>query len=300
MEAAHHRHKHKRGVGLQGLVVLLEANRPTVETEEGTRFLCYLRGKIKREQGRIMVGDQVEISPTDPGEAIITKVYPRINLLFRPPVANVSGLFVIFTLLQPPGNLELLDKRLVMAHVLDVDAEIVLTKTDIIADGDNLARFIGLYEAIGYHVWETSALTGRGLPELDHSFRTGLWVMVGESGAGKSSLVKAMLPDEKVAVQDLSRIGRGQQTTRWVRLLKVHDFWLADTPGYTALDMSVKDPRRIRSAFWEWADASCRFPDCFHIDEPGCDVLPKVRLGLYDPTRYQHYRLILQKWVRFY
>ncbi len=285
---------------MQGLVVLLEANRPTVETEDGTRFLCYLRGKIKRDQGRILVGDRVEVTPTDPGEAVITKVLPRANALFRPPVANVSGLFVVFTLVEPKGSLELLDKRLVMADVLDVDAEIVVTKTDLVENKEKLSRFVQLYEAIGYRVWMTSALTRVGVSELIDVLRTGIWVLIGESGAGKSSLVKAMLPEEHVAVQELSRIGRGQQTTRWVRLLQVHDFWLADTPGHTALDMVVRDPHRIRSAFWEWEDAACRFPDCFHIDEPGCNVVPKVRLGLYDANRYRHYRLILQQWVKSY
>ncbi len=281
-------------------MVLLEANRPTVEAEDGTRFLCYLRGKIKRDQGRIMVGDHVEITPTDPGEAIITKVLPRVNSLFRPPVANISGLFVIFSFGQPTGSLELLDKRLVMADVLDVDAEIVVTKTDLVKDEEELLRFVRLYEEIGYRVWATSVVTHHGLSELLYSARHGIWVMIGESGVGKSSLVKAMLPHEDVAVQELSRIGRGQQTTRWVRLLKVQDFWLADTPGYTALEMAVSDAHRIRSAFWEWDNAACRFQDCFHIDEPGCDVLPKVRQGLYDPKRYEHYRLILQQWVKSY
>ncbi|PSR29942.1 MAG: ribosome small subunit-dependent GTPase A [Sulfobacillus thermosulfidooxidans] len=285
---------------MQGLVVLLEANRPTVETDDGKRYLCYLRGKIKRDAGRILVGDRVEIMPTDPGEAIITKVLPRSHSLFRPPVANVSGLFVIFSFTEPRGSLELLDKRLVMAHILNVEAEIVVTKTDLVDDREKLTRFITLYKNIGYRVWATSVTTGEGIPEFLEAPRTGIWVMVGESGAGKSSLAKALLPHEELDIQGLSRIGRGQQTTRWVRLLKTRQFWLADTPGYTALEMSVKDPQLIRQAFWEWDNASCRFPGCFHIDEPGCDVLPKVMQGIYDPVRYEHYRLILNQWVKRY
>ena len=283
---------------MQGLVVLLEANRPTVETDQGQRFLCYLRGKIKREQGRIMVGDTVKITPTDPGEAIITQVEPRSNSLFRPPVANVSGLFVVFSFKEPRGSLELLDKRLVMADILNLDAEIVITKTDLIGDQGGFEHWVALYRDIGYRVWLTSIVAHQSISDFAEAPRTGIWVMAGESGAGKSSLVQALLPNEEVSTQRLSRIGRGQQTTRWVRLFKTYQFWLADTPGYTALEMSVKDPRVIRAAFWEWEDVSCRYSGCFHIDEPGCEVIPKVEEGLFNTQRYAHYRLILNQWVK--
>ncbi|MCY0908511.1 MAG: ribosome small subunit-dependent GTPase A [Sulfobacillus thermosulfidooxidans] len=285
---------------MQGLVVLLEANRPTVETEDGARYLCYLRGKIKRDHGRILVGDWVEIERTDPHEAIVTKVWPRRNQLVRPPIANVAGLFVVFSASQPKGSLELLDKRLVLAHMMGVAAEIVVTKTDLNDAEGRQHHVITLYQNIGYRVWPVSAVTGQGINALVSAKREGVWVLVGESGAGKSSLAKALLPHERIEVQELSRIGRGQQTTRWVRLLRTGTFWLADTPGYTALETTVKDAARIRDAFWEWDGARCRFASCYHLDEPGCAVLDGLQSGRFDLGRYAHYKVMLEQWVKPY
>lgn len=280
--------------------MLLEANRPTVETLDGMRYLCYLRGKIKREHGRILVGDHVEISPTDPGEAIVTAVLPRRSALVRPPIANVSGMFVVFSLNHPKGSLELLDKRLVLAQIMGVEAEIVITKTDLAEDNASQDRVIALYRQIGYRVWPVSVVTEHGVTDLVQAPREGVWVLVGESGAGKSSLAKAILPHEAIAVQELSRIGRGQQTTRWVRLLRTRQFWLADTPGYTALETTVKDTAVIRQAFWEWEGAGCRFASCCHLDEPDCAVRAGLAAGRFDQGRYDHYKIMLEQWLKSY
>ncbi len=280
--------------------MLLEANRPTVETEDGTRYLCYLRGKIKRDHGRILVGDRVDVTPTDPGEAIITAILPRSNQLVRPPMANLSGMFVVFSLFNPKGSWELLDKRLVMSQIMGMEAEIIITKTDLLPGDEDLAQLIRLYRSIGYRVWPLSSVDREGLEEFMQADRRGVWVLVGESGAGKSSLIKVVLPHEDIVVQELSRIGRGQQTTRWVRLLKMRDYWMADTPGYTALETVVSDAAIIRNAFWEWEDAGCRFKSCLHLDEPGCNVRLGIAAGRYSAERYAHYKTMLEQWLKRY
>ncbi|MCL5116075.1 MAG: ribosome small subunit-dependent GTPase A [Firmicutes bacterium] len=285
---------------MQGLVTLLEANRPTVSLPDGTTYLCYLKGRIKRDVGRIMVGDRVIIEPTDPGEARIDAVLPRDNQLVRPPVANVGGLFVVFSLTEPSGSLELLDKRLVMARIHGLEAEIVLSKADLPGNRQDLSRIQQVYEAAGYRVWQVSSPRGLGLQELVRERRAGIWVLTGESGVGKSTLLKAIIPSAQAETQELSRIGRGQQTTRWVRLYQMHGYWLADSPGYTALESTVAEAAMIREGFPEFEGHRCRFADCLHRQEPGCGVKEALSTGEIAEWRYQHYQKLLTEWVKAY
>ena len=281
---------------MTGLVVGLEANRPTVLADDGRRYLCYLRGRIQRDLGRIMVGDRVEVEPTDPGEGIVTAVVPRTNTLLRPPVANVTGMFVVFTLQQPQGNRELLDKRLVLAELSHMAVEVVVNKIDV-ADALELKAISEVYRRAGYPVWAVSSRTGDGLDEMFQASRQGVWVMVGESGVGKSTLLAAAIPEAAAVTQELSRIGRGRETTRQVRLWRLREFWLADAPGYTSLRMQVSEGREIAGAFPEFSEYPCRYADCRHLQEPGCGVVAAVQAGTLDGERYRHYVAILGNWV---
>ncbi len=283
---------------LRGLVTLLEANRPTVVTESGVEYLCYLRGKVRRQSGRILVGDQVELEPTEGREAIITRVLPRQLQLVRPPVANLTGIFACFSLSHPAGSLELLDKRLVIAALSGIAVEIVVTKSDLAESPVILEDMVQLYRSIGYRVWVMSVKTAVGVAPWLATNRAGIWVLTGESGVGKSSLLHAVIPQTVIETADLSRIGRGQQTTRWVRLLKIRDFFLADTPGYTALETEVAHAHDIESQFFEWEDARCRFPNCLHRGEPGCAVREGVANGTYASSRYRSYCVMMDQWVK--
>ncbi len=285
---------------MEGLVTLLEANRPTVAATNGMVYLCYIKGRIKRDTGRIFVGDRVLLVPTDPGEARIDEILPRTNQLSRPPVANVTGLFVVFSLQHPVGNFELLDKRLVVATLLGMQAEVVLSKVDLLTDPGMLEQVEQAYQAAGFRVWRISSQTGQGLNDMVQYSRQGIWVLTGESGVGKSTLLNAMIPQQTAQTQELGRTGRGQQTTRWVRLYPLGEYWLADSPGYTALSTTVTDPRAIAAAFQEFSSLTCRFSNCLHGQEPGCSVREAVAANRIPPWRYRHYRKLLSEWVRTY
>jgi ribosome biogenesis GTPase len=269
-----------------GLVTRLQANRPTVRLDDGAEWLCHLRGRIRHTYGRILVGDRVLVSPTDPGQGRIEDVLARGVTLPRPPVTNVTGVVVAFSVRHPAGSEDLLDRRLVLARLYGLDVLIVATKADLVPTRDR-ARLDTW--ARWYPVIWTSVRSGEGLDALVNGLRSGIWVLTGESGAGKSSLVQALVPDAEVLVDDLSRIERGRQTTRTVTLYPVGRAWLADTPGFTQLDLPTVGVDAVRDAFPEWQGASCRFPDCRHRGEAGCAVPDLLRRGDVAAVRYRHY-----------
>lgn len=287
--------------GRRGLVVGLQANRPTVELADGTRWLCHLRGKGRQQHGRILVGDQVLVRETDPGQARLDEVFPRGVTLVRPPVTNVGGVIVVVSLANPRGSFELLDRRLVIAEALGIGIVIAVSKVDRLEEADR--RVLEPWAALYPVVW-TSAKTGQGVETLlgwmekPGLAKMPIWVLTGESGAGKSSLANVLAPEAREAVQGLSQIDRGRQTTRTVSLYKAGGTWLADTPGFQRLDMPVLRASELLRSFPEWREISCRFQDCTHREEPDCRVKAAVNRGEISPMRYQHYRLFFSECVR--
>ena len=271
-----------------GFVIALEADRPTVRLDDGAEWRCRLRGRLRRDAGQVLVGDRVEVTPIGAGEGWVEAVLPRGVVLERPPLANVHGLIVGFSLRDPAGSLWLLDRRLVLAELMGLAAVIAVTKVDLLTaeDRHHLDPWVAQYPV----VW-TSARTGEGLAALSERLAGGIWVLTGESGAGKSSLINALVPGAGARVQDLSRIGRGRQTTRTVRLYPVGNAWLADTPGFTRLDLPRVPPRQVMEAFSELRELQCRFADCLHLGEPGC-ALPDALGRTVAPIRYEHYRTL--------
>jgi ribosome biogenesis GTPase len=273
-----------------GLVVRLEANRPTVRLDDGQEWLCHLRGNIRRHWGAILVGDRVDVAPAEPGVGVIWAVKPRGVTLDRPPVANVTGLVVVFSLVEPPGSFDILDRRLVLAELLGLDVVLAAHKADLVMPPDRevLRPWGDLYPL----VW-TSVRTGEGMDALAERIGPGIWVLTGESGVGKSSLLKHLAPDAPAVVQALGSGGRGRQTTRVVSLVPLAGDpgrYLADTPGFSRLDLPPVTLEDLRAAFPEWREARCRFHDCRHLGEPGCEVEAWAEAGRVSPRRFAHYR----------
>lgn len=240
---------------------------------------------------RIVVGDYVEIEPNeyDKGKYIITKVCARKNSIPRPPLANIDKLLIVISP-KPEPDLLLVDKLIIYCMINNIEPIIIINKSDIASN-----EFIDEIKAEYYFikVLVLSALNNLGLGELRETIKDSLTALCGQSAVGKSSLLNALIPNINLETQGLSRkIDRGKHTTRVNELYIHEDIMIADTPGFSnleMLDIEYKDLPLFYPEFDEYLD-KCRYLDCSHVKEgKDCVIASAVENGLINKARYDRY-----------
>lgn len=173
---------------------------------------------------------------------------------------------------------------------------LVLTKADAADDLDGVLAALDVeFPALERHV--TSAATGAGIAELRARLAGGTSVLVGESGAGKSRLVNAILDDEGAAVvgavRASDRKGRHTTTNRQLHLLPDGGV-VIDSPGIREVGLAG-DEESVEATFTDVEELAleCRFNDCAHQGEPGCAVAAAVEAGTLTQDRLDAYRELL-------
>ena len=281
---------------LKGIVVAKKANYYVVKidlthvessldnalnTDQNLRFLCTLRRRMMHNGMLVNVGDYVVIDSLDwhGSRAVIVELEPRISLLERPPVANITEIFVVLSVKNPDFYAEQASRFLLTAERSKVNVVLLLTKIDLISN-DELMSLIDRVKGWGYEPLAVSAKTGKGIKQVIGQFQnSNLSVLCGPSGVGKSSLINLMIPSETIATGKLSRkLQRGRNTTRHVQLysLKKQGALVADTPGFNMPNLEV-DSLDLQFLFPELRSQldvsnNCKFRDCLHCEEPGCRI----------------------------
>jgi ribosome biogenesis GTPase len=265
-----------------------------IEAEGGGTFTAQVRGRKLRP----LTGDQVVFRQQADGTAVIHEIVARTSLLQRIDrrgrgegiAANVSLLAVVIAP-KPAPDWQLVDRYLVAAALMGIDAALVRNKQDV---PDNaLDERADCYRAIGYPVTNTSTKSGRGLESLAELLKDRRGVLLGQSGVGKSSLINALLNDDAQAVGELSqRKSLGRHTTTAAMLFRLPGGGeLIDSPGVRRYAPKIADPADLAFGFVEFRPyiGKCRFNDCAHRNEPGCAVTAAVAAGAIHPDRYQSY-----------
>lgn len=262
-----------------------------------------LRGKMKRDTPRVIVGDRVRLDTEgEHGMLGIAGVEERTSLLarrvpggrgLRPVAANVDQVLVVTATRNPDPIPQLIDRLLVVAEANQIGAAVILNKIDL-DRGEALAeRFRGA----GYEVLPTCAKTGEGLDILRERLAGRESVVTGPSGAGKSSLLNALEPGLQLRTGEISaRIRRGAHTTVGAVMVPLRQGgFLVDTPGFSEVGLWGLEPRELANCFPEFRSLvdRCRFPDCSHTHEPGCSVREAVAAGVVAPDRHESYRMLL-------
>lgn len=272
-----------------------------VFTTSGSRPKRVASARKRRSTDPIAVGDRVLF---DPEQGTIEQVLPRSSELARLSpttreqhvlVANLDTVFMVFAAANPPPDLRLLDRFLVVAEAAELGAEIVVNKIDLATDVQETRALFAPYEKIGYKVHFVSAKKGQGMGEFRGALRGKISAFAGPSGVGKSSLLNALSPGLKLKTGETSaQTGRGRHTTTSAELIPIKDepdTWIADTPGFQNLEFWDVAAEEIVLCFPEFEGyaVSCQFGDCTHRSEPGCAVRDALDSGDISPERYRSY-----------
>lgn len=278
------------------------------ETEKLEKIKC----KIRQNLGDIACGDYVLVqqahAATGELQNAVVAVKERTNLLVKTgfagavkPVAANIGQLVIVTSLKPKPNPYLIDRYLTAAENLPAKALIVINKIDLLdAETKRMcAKLTTLYQDIGYRVISTSIKQNIGLEEISQALSNTTSILVGLSGVGKSSIVKAILPKEEIKIGETSEAtGEGKHTTTVSALyhLKCNGV-IIDSPGvrdFTPINNSLLE---ITNGFVDIRqfNGACKFSNCSHTNEPGCAMRKAVSDGLLNEQRFNNYHRMLQE-----
>ncbi|MBQ6625363.1 MAG: ribosome small subunit-dependent GTPase A, partial [Clostridia bacterium] len=133
------------------------------------------------------------------------------------------------------------------------------------------------------------------IERLKESFYGNISAFCGNSGVGKSTLLNKIFPNLNLETSSISnKLGRGKHTTRHVELLKVKDGYIADTPGFSSVDIEkseviMKD--ELPECFPEFAEylGDCKFTTCSHTVDKGCRIIEAVAEGKISKSRHDNY-----------
>ena len=267
---------------------------------DGKLVQCRGRGVFRKRGVHPLVGDFVTYVPDGDNDATVTVVHDRKNELVRPPISNVDQALLVFSIVEPDFSAHLLDRFLTVIESFGVRPVICLTKTDI-ASGkilEEATEAASYYEKIGYNVLSTF-IDDETLPErLKPILKGKTTVLAGQSGVGKSTLLNTVLPSLGLKTGVISEaLGRGKHTTRHVELLEVAGGLVADTPGFSSLEMDHIEKEQLSRYFIEMDEASsmCKFRGCLHLKEPQCEIKKQVETGEIAKHRYENYLYFLQE-----
>ena len=278
----------------QGIITGLIAGFYDVQTKSRV-VRTRARGVFRKNKLKPTVGDHVEIQIDDQGTSYLVKVLPRKNLIGRPALANVDHVLLVISAVEPDFSLPLLDRFLTFFSWQNVAVSIYLSKSDLI-NSEELADInenLAYYQKIGYEIYLSQEAVNKALP-VNIGFEQ-IWTLAGQSGAGKSTLINSLKEDlaQKTAAISTS-LNRGKHTTRTVQLFKLGNGYLADTPGFSAIDLTPIKLNQLCDYFIEFKKASqnCKFRGCQHINEPKCEVKQLVAEGQIKKSRYENYLLM--------
>jgi len=249
----------------------------------------------------VVCGDEVRCRIDAHHEEVhVIEVLARRNALWRansrggaePVVANLTRLLIVLAPLPLP-DLFVTDRYLAAATAADVPATLIVNKSDLGIEA-GLTAELDAYAAAGFPAIFCSAASGAGMQQLLAALGPGTRAaLVGQSGVGKSSLVRRLLPQAAVAIGELVRAEAGRHTTTGARLFDLpQGAALIDSPGVRDFAPAVSALDEHTLGFPEVARLApgCRFSDCRHLREPGCAVRAAAEDGTWHARRYESYR----------
>lgn len=265
--------------------LITKVNTDTFTVKVNNEYIdCKSRGKLRNIKLKPVVGDKVEI---DKDKKVIENVLDRNNFLLRPPVANIDIALIVTSIKKPDISLTLLDRLISIITINNIEPVIVFTKLDLaskleLKDIKNLSKY---YESIGIKVF-----TNKKINKLKRYLKNKIVTVCGQTGAGKSTLINKFDKRLNLDTNEISdALGRGIHTTRIVELFEISNFYIVDTPGFSAIDIDIYSKEEIENSFIEFRNKTCKYKDCKHIKEVGCSIIEDKENGKILKSRYDNY-----------
>lgn len=274
-----------------------------------SRLACRAKGVLKRDEAKVLIGDNVTVTIDDstPDGIVISAIHPRKNFLIRPPLANLDYLFIVFAAAKPSPVIETVDKLIAIAVHNSITPVVVITKSDL--QSEAAEEYAAIYRLAGITTFVTSSEAGEGIDELAAYIKENVTsgktsAFAGASGVGKSTLMNTLFPDLTLATAEISRkIERGRHTTRHVEIFDIDSTaktgFLADTPGFSLIDFARFDFFSLEELLPTFPDIisyadGCQYADCAHVGEgeDECAVARAAAEGKIAQTRLDSYRSI--------
>ena len=285
---------------MQGKIVKGIAGFYYVHAKNGNLYECKAKGIFRKDNIKPLVGDDVELEILDEEHKTgnIQRILPRRSKLVRPAVANIDQALIIFAIVKPDPNFNLLDRFLIQMSGQGLPCIICFNKSDI-ASKEEQESLRSAYEACGCQVLFISVAKKEGIQEVGKLLEGKTTTVAGPSGVGKSSLINCLYPDAEMETGSISeKIDRGKHTTRHSQLFALdEDTFILDTPGFSFLDLFGVEKENLKDYYPEFLayEEECRFRGCMHISEPDCGVKKALSQGKISQVRYHNYTVLYEE-----
>ena len=299
---------------MQGIVYKSTGSWYIVKDQQNNFIECKLAGKLRNSESKstnpVCTGDSVTVKIDNNKTPIIEAVNDRKNYIIRKSVklskqyqiiaSNIDLCFLIITVSRPQTSKMFIDRFLASNFAYNIDTCLLFNKIDDIDTDEiiELDKLFELYISIGYKCLKISGKKSLNLNYVKNEMKNKTCVFNGHSGSGKSTLLNSIDRSLNIKTAPISNSNlTGQHTTTFSRMFDLKNgSKIIDTPGIKGFGLYDFDEAQLKDCFMEFLKYNdCKYNNCLHKDEPGCNVKSAVDLGLIHQSRYQNYLELLSE-----
>ena len=275
----------------------------TVNGEFESEITGNMRFTANNREDFPVVGDWVALQIYEPDFALIYQILPRNSIIRRQAVGQSSGIQIVATnidfafivqAVDKDFNINRLERYLTICSSSGIKSIIVLTKIDLITVDEKNEIIQVIHSRIkNIPVIALSNENLEGYEDLKNTIqKSKTYCLLGSSGVGKSTLLNNLSDGNIMKTNSISTsTGKGKHTTSHRELIILENGGiLIDNPGMREVGIadSIAGLDITFNNILQYAQ-KCRFKDCTHIHEIGCEVKKAVEYGEIDQKSYENY-----------